>query len=110
MLNIAKIFFLSLAILLSLASCSLLQRASTDVYDYAQKKYSFLQVDNSEPIDSLVIRFEPVYWIDSTESSAIETETTFQADGYDVWILKTGGAYRYEVQRKDSIIYFYEAK
>lgn len=64
---------------------------------------------SSKPIDSIVVRFNSVYWKESQKDSlAKEFEKQFTKDGYNVWKLSTPKLIRYEVTRKDTIIYIYE--
>jgi len=94
-----------------LSGCSLFQSA----YDVASKHVEVTwKKDNAKdqkPIDSIVVKFNPVYWREPVEwvddSTMINEETDKIMDGYSIWILETNTIRYNEVKKLDTVIYIY---
>lgn len=92
-------------------SCSLFQTA----YDVASDNVSITwkkDKEDQKPIDSIVIKFNPVYWREPIEwvddSIMINEETDKIIDGYQVWILETNTIRYNEIRKLDTVIYIYK--
>lgn len=106
-----KLHLLVMLFLLPLVSCSLLDAGFKYAKDNVQITWKGDEASDNKPIDSIVVKSEPVYWKENSNSflvDTLETETEFYKDGYRVWCLTTPTVKRYEVQRKDTVIYIYK--
>jgi len=93
-------------LLLALSSCHVIDAS----YEYVKDNVSITwkgEEAKGEPIDSIVIKFNPVYWKENADIG-YEDEQEFTDSGYRVWSLSTPYARRYEVLRLDTIIYIYK--
>lgn len=96
-------------ICLVVTSCSLFYSGYEFVNDNFDIKIKGTQDKNAKIVDSMVIKFEPVYWeeeieIDSLDKADIKLE--FMQNGYNVWILETEKIRYNEVKKLDTVIYF----
>jgi len=66
---------------------------------------------DQKPIDSIVVKFNPVYWrepvVIEDDSTMINEETDRIVDGYQIWILETNTIRYNEVRKLDTVIYIY---
>ena len=60
------------------------------------------------PTDSIVIKFNPVYYRVKPYDGIGEFETDQQMAGYRIWELQTPAMRRTEIQKLDSVIYIYK--
>ena len=101
-------------IILSFASlitaCSLIEPVAKIVKDNVEVTWKTDKAADTIPIDSIVVKFNPIYWKEVPDTTNNEKEKNFVRGGYSVWRLKTATATRYEVQKKDTVIYFYRKK
>lgn len=104
-------YMLLFLFLIPFYSCSILDAGVKYAKDNIQITWKGDEASDNKPIDSIVVKFEPVYWKENSNSflvDTLETETEFYKDGYRVWCLTTPTVKRYEVQRKDTVIYIYK--
>jgi hypothetical protein len=93
--------------------CSLFESSASYLYDNIEITWKPSKAkEDTAPVDSIVVKFAPVYWVEPAcdDGSNIELETELNKSGYNVWSLKNPYAIRYEVIKKDTVIYFYKAK
>ena len=86
-----------------LGSCSIFETA----YNEGAKHVSvtWKKDEAKKVIDSLVIHNKSVYTLLNCDT--LDYEKEYELNGYNVWILKIGDKIRFEVIRKDSLIYLY---
>lgn len=104
-------YMLLFLFLIPFYSCSILDAGVKYAKDNIQITWKGDEASDNKPIDSIVVKFEPVYWKEYDTSylvDSVETETEFVKDGYRVWQLRTQNWKRIEVQRKDTVIYIYK--
>jgi PBP1b-binding outer membrane lipoprotein LpoB len=93
-----------------LSSCSLFHTGYEFVNDNFDIKIKGTQDKNAKIVDSMLIKFEPVYWEEEIEIDSIEkygdAKTEFRLNGYSVWILETEKIRYSEVKKLDTVIYF----
>lgn len=92
-------------------SCSLIDAGYQYASDNVEITWKGDEATEAKPIDSIVVKFDPVYWKETGDSfiyDSLEAETEFTKDGYRVWQLRTPNWKRLEVQRLDTIIYIYK--
>ena len=96
-------FILALIFATLLGSCSILESG----YNEASKHVSLTwKKDEAKNIvDSLLIQNKAVYYI--LDCNVNDYEKDFEINGYNVWILKIDNKIRFEVVKKDSLIYLY---
>jgi hypothetical protein len=97
--------------LLPLASCSLFDAGVKYATENIEITWKGDEAKSKQPIDSIVVKFEPVYWKENCEGYVAveeETEVEFIKDGYRIWSLKTPNVKRYEVMKLDTVIYLYK--
>lgn len=100
-----------LILLFALSSCSLIDAGYKYASDNVEITWKGEEAKEAKPIDSIVVKFDPVYWKETDTSyliDSLETEIEFTKDGYRVWQLRTPNWKRNEVQRLDTIIYIYK--
>ena len=86
-----KRFILILALMLAFSGCSLLDWGAKKGIE-AFEKYT-TNLDSAAvktPIDSIVIKFNSVYWKEQIDTTKNECESEFTLDSYKIWQLKTG--------------------
>lgn len=107
-------FLISLIIVLLVSSCTLLDSGVKVFKDNVEIS---LKSDKSKiPVDSILIKFEPVYWkenivIDTTHPFILSqegTEKEWKQDGYSIWVLQSGNMRRIEVKKLDTMIYLWK--
>ncbi|MCO5250696.1 MAG: hypothetical protein M9949_04655 [Candidatus Kapabacteria bacterium] len=102
---------LIIAILLSvtLSGCSIFQTSADYLIDNIEITWKPNKAQDTAPVDSIVVKFAPVYWVEPPcEGDSIpEIEYEFTKDGYEIWTLNNEYARRTEVFRKDTVIYIY---
>ena len=97
--------------LIPIYSCGMLEAGVKYAKDNVQITWKGEEATDAQPIDSIVIKSDPVYWKEYDTSyliDSVETETEFVKDGYRVWQLRTPNWKRLEVQRLDTVIYIYK--
>lgn len=92
-----------------LSGCSVFETGYKLAKDNIEIKIKGQEDPDAVIIDSVVVKFEPVYWeenieIDSTELGDVKTE--FKMNGYSIWILETDKTRYNEVIKHDTVIYF----
>ncbi len=103
-----KLLILILLLLPIISSCQLLNAGYGLLKDNIEITWKQDKAKNLTPIDSIVIRSNPVYWKEiASDSISFEKEKMFNKNGYTIWRLETPNYRRYEVQRLDTIIYIY---
>ncbi|MCO5250998.1 MAG: hypothetical protein M9949_06205 [Candidatus Kapabacteria bacterium] len=95
-----------------ISGCSLFQSSAEYLIDNIEITWKPDKAKETTPVDSIVVKFDPVYWVEAPceDGTEEETELEFTKSGYGVWMLDNPYAKRYEVIRKDTVIYFYKAK
>lgn len=104
MRKVLVLFVIALALVV--CSCSLFAPAITEVSKNVNISWG-KDSTAGRPIDSILIKFEPVYWHDTLRTST-EVEKDFISNGYRVWQLSSSYGTRFEVGRKDTMIYIYQ--
>lgn len=103
---ITKKVILIINLMLFATSCSYFSSA----YDVAKEHISITwkkESDDQKPIDSIVVKFNPVYWKEYKKNDTNSTEIDRVIDGYQVWILEVNNIRYNEVKKLDTIIYIY---
>lgn len=93
-----------------ITACSVLEPVAKLVKDNVEVTWKADKAADTVPMDSIVVSFNPVYWKEVPDTTNNEKEKNFVRSGYSVWRLKTPVMTRYEVQKKDTVIYFYRKK
>ncbi|MCO5252540.1 MAG: hypothetical protein M9949_14125 [Candidatus Kapabacteria bacterium] len=104
--KLIKSILLFSVILLSLSSCD----TAKYIYENVSITWKPLEAQrNTAPIDSIVVRYEPVYWTEPPcmDGSTNEVEYEILKDGNLIWCLDNPFARRREVLIKDTVIYIY---
>lgn len=100
-----------LILLFAVAGCASVERSARYLYDNIEITWRASEVEQHDVIDSIVVRFNPVYWrIEQNNDIDDELEFEFYDAGYRVWMLETPQNLRYEVQKLDTVIYIYKRK
>jgi hypothetical protein len=91
-----------------MSGCSFLKSTASYFYENIEITWKPDKAKDTEPVDSIVVHFPPVYWTEPPcEFVTEEKETEFTKSGYEVWILDNPFARRVEVKRQDTVIYIY---
>ena len=102
---------IGLLFLFAFTSCSLLDAGVKYASENISITWKGEEAIDTVPIDSIVIKFDAVYWKESHNNyyfaDTNEVEVEFIKDGYRVWQLTTPNWKRNEVQRNDTVIYLY---
>lgn len=89
--------------------CSFLGKAVGLLKDSVEITWKSDKASDLKPVDSLVINFKSVYWIEPPcNDSLLENEKSYNKLGYEIWRLRTPSKTRYEVRKQDTVIYFYK--
>lgn len=103
-----KMLILILLLLPIISSCQLLNAGYGLLKDNIEITWKQDNAKSLTPVDSIVIKSNPVYWKEiSSDSISFEKEKMFNKNGYTIWRLETPNYRRYEVQRLDTVIYIY---
>jgi hypothetical protein len=98
---------LILSILL-LTSCAAFQQAD-DIFGFIKKLTTDVtQSVDKKVVDSIVIKFDEVYWRELPDTNYDEYEKAYIKTGYKIRRIVTSDWRRYFVQKKDTVIYFYK--
>lgn len=93
------------------SGCSLFQSAYDVASEHVEVTWKKDTSKEQKPIDSIVVKFNPVYWrepvVIEDDSTIINEETDKIIDGYQVWILETNTIRYNEVKKLDTVIYIY---
>jgi len=92
-----------LILVFGLSSCTVLK----SIYDFGADNISvtWKKSEGKTVIDSLLIQNTSAYHI--LKCDTLDYEKDFELNGYNVWILKIDNKIRFEVKKKDSLIYLY---
>lgn len=97
--------------LLLLSGCSLFQSAYDVASEHVEVTWKKDKAKDQKPVDSIIIKFNPVYWrepvVIEDDSTMINEETDKKQDGYQIWILETNTVRYNEVRKLDTVIYIY---
>ncbi len=103
-----KLLILILLLLPIISSCQLLNAGYGLLNDNIEITWKQDNAKSLTPVDSIVIKSNPVYWKETvSDSISFEKEKIFNKNGYTIWRLETPNYRRYEVQRLDTVIYIY---
>lgn len=103
-----KMLILILLLLPIISSCQLLNAGYGLLKDNIEITWKQDNAKSLTPVDSIVIKSNPVYWKETvSDSISFEKEKIFNKNGYTIWRLETPNYRRYEVQRLDTVIYIY---
>lgn len=94
-------------LLLALSSCSVIDAGFNYVKDNISITWKGEEA-KGEPIDSIVIKFNPIYWKENEAVVSSDNEFEFTDSGYRVWILSTPSNRYCEVLKLDTVIYIYK--
>lgn len=98
-----SLIFIVIILTFSLQSCG----SITDIFGLAKEVgITWNPKNDSKPIDSVKIKFDPAYRIEKSDTLNFETDTII--DGYSIWTLQQNGIRRTEVTKLDTIIYIYK--
>lgn len=78
-------------------------------YDEISKHVEIKMKSSGEKaVDSIAIKFDPVYFKMGKCTGTREKEYEYIKDGYKIWILETADTFRIEVIRIDTLGYIYK--
>jgi hypothetical protein len=102
------------SLILILSSCSLFQSAYDVASEHVEVTWKKDKDKEQIVVDSIVIKFNPVYWrepvIWEDDSTMINEEVDRKQDGYQIWILETNTVRYNEIKKLDTVIYIYRNK
>lgn len=108
------ILALLVALWFSLSGCSVFETGYKLAKGNIEIKIKGQEDPDAIIVDSLIVKFEPVYWEENIEIDTLEisgnTKQEFTLEGYKVWILETDKTRYNEVKKLDTVIYFIRRK